>query len=102
MGRLVRRKNERMSTYPVRLNEWFPPEDEHRFGVRMAVAHMRCYSCGSRCNIKKVIGHHSIPWGYGDIWCSEKCLMSGKIARVDFRRLRSQLRRLGRLAGKEK
>lgn len=39
------------------------------------------------------MGHHSIPWGYGDIWCSEKCLHSGKIARPDFRRERRLKRR---------
>lgn len=22
----------------------------------------------------RAYGHHSIPWGYGDVWCSKKCL----------------------------
>lgn len=82
-----------MSIYLVRLSEWFPPGDEmyeNAFGI---TKHSRCLACGNRMRYKKAIGHHSIPWGYGDIWCSWKCCESRKIAKEDKRRIRRMNRR---------
>lgn len=77
-----------MSIYPVRLNEWFPPGDEHFEIVSSFVEFNRCLACGDSPNYKKAVGHHSIFVGYGDVWCSWKCCHSGKIARPDKRRER--------------
>lgn len=82
-----------MSIYPVRLKEWFPFGDEYYDFAYITVKHTRCYACGDRVRYSRAIGHHSIPWGYGDIWCSEKCLNSNKKARPDKRRERRLNRR---------
>ena len=79
---------ERMSIYPVRLSEWFPPADDYHQITFEIVKYTRCESCGKKLRWKSAIGHHSIPWGYGDIWCSKKCLNSDRIAKPDKRRQR--------------
>lgn len=68
-----------MSIYPVKLNEWFPRGDEHYSNCKVVVQTSECIKCGKK-NIKYkcAIGHHSIPWGYGDVWCSSKCFRSKK------------------------
>lgn len=86
-----------MSIYPVRLNEWFPVGDENY--CKDIVDAMRCFACGKKCRYKKVWGHHSLPWGYGDVWCSEKCLNSGKEAKPDKRRERRIKRKMTKLFG---
>lgn len=80
-----------MSIYPVRLNEWYPIGDPHYLGDISDC--FRCISCRKKVKYKKMWSHHSLPFGYGDIWCSEKCLNSGKTARPDKRRERSLRRR---------
>jgi len=86
----------RMSIYPVRLNEWYPVGDEMHEYAEMAL-HFRCSACGDMPNFKKAWGHHSVAWGYGEVWCNEKCLNSGKIRkRTDKRRQRSVNRRWGK------
>lgn len=73
-----------MSIYPVYLASWYPEistkrpylpgdYDLHRQAKSM-VENFKCEKCGKRCTWKKAWGHHSIPWGHGDIWCSKKCL----------------------------
>lgn len=64
-----------MSIYPVKLIEWFPMTDELTHIARTVVEYSKCKSCG-RGGMKyhRAYGHHSIPWGYGDVWCSKKCL----------------------------
>lgn len=66
-----------MSIYPVKLSEWFPRGDENYQNSKMMVKFGQCYKCGKK-NIKysTAFGHHSLPWGYGDIWCSSKCYRS--------------------------
>ena len=86
-----------MSIYPVKLSEWFPPTDEMYESCYAAVSFTRCLACDKRVRYSKAIGHHSIPWGYGDIWCSEKCLNSDKRPRPDKRRERRMRRRYGKL-----
>lgn len=82
-----------MSIYPVRLSEWYPVSDEmHEFAFS-CVKMVRCYACGRRVRWKAAIGHHSLPWGYGDLWCSWECCRSGKVAKPDFRRERRLRRR---------
>lgn len=85
-----------MSIYPVRLSEWFPPGDEHFSIVFFLAKISRCFACRKRLRYKSVIGHHSIPWGYGDTWCSWKCCRSGKTAKPDKRNARSVKRRVRR------
>lgn len=85
-----------MSIYPVPLAKWFTREDDdynlHETAVSI-VKTMRCHACGKRCRWSKAWGYHSLPWGYGELWCSEKCLYSGKVARPDKRRERRLRRR---------
>lgn len=82
-----------MSIYPVKLIEWFPPNDEMYSRSRSAVECVRCLACGSKVNYKKAYDYDSIPWGHGDIWCSKRCLNSKKIARPDKRRERRMRRK---------
>lgn len=77
-----------MSIYPVKLSEWFPFTDEMYFYAKTWVDSSRCLACGKKMRYSKAIGHHSIPWGYGDVWCSWKCCRSGKVAKPDYRRQR--------------
>lgn len=86
-----------MSIYPVRLSEWFPFGDEQHDICTTIVECTRCLACGDRVRFKRAIGHHSLPWGYGDLWCSEKCLNSGKTARPDKRRERRMRRKYARM-----
>lgn len=79
-----------MSIYPVPLNEWFPIGDENY--CKHITDFMRCHSCYTRVNYFKAWGHHSIPWGYGEVWCNEKCLDSYKIGKVDKRQRRKEKR----------
>ena len=81
-----------MSIYPVLLSEWYPPGDE-MFGNCISIAECyRCLACGDKIRYKKMVGHHSLPFGHGDVFCNWKCCRSGKIARPDKRRER-RLRR---------
>jgi hypothetical protein len=57
----------------------------------------RCIACRKKAKINKAIGHHSLPFGHGDVWCSEKCFNSNKIAKLDKRNIRSQNRRWGKI-----
>ncbi len=77
-----------MSIYPVILSQWYPFSDEMHWYAFTAVKCSRCVACGSRLRWKAAVGHHSIPWGYGDLWCNWKCCNSGKIAKPDKRRER--------------
>lgn len=64
-----------MSIYPVPLNKWFPKGDEHHSWLKFMLEHGQCLHCKKRrLNIKKAWGHHSLPWGHGDAWCSERHL----------------------------
>jgi len=65
-----------MNIYPyVKLIEWYPYTDEMSSFVRLYVEFSKCIKCG-RGGIKfsRAYGHHSIPWGYGDVWCTWKCI----------------------------
>ncbi len=83
-----------MSIYPVRLAEWFPPGDEHHDMMKWLVSRGHCDAPEAGCmHCKKkhmhwqtAIGHHSLPWGYGDIWCNKNC----------YRRYWEKIRRNGR------
>lgn len=81
-----------MSIYPVQLNKWFPFNDEMYSTCKAIVEWSYCLACGDKLRYKKAIGHHSIPWGNGDVWCSWKCCKSGKKAKLDKRRKRKQKR----------
>ncbi len=84
-----------MSIYPVRLSEWFPPSDEMYPYVLMALS-LRCLACGKHPRYLGAVGSHSLPWGYGEVFCSWKCGKSGKIAKLDKRRERRLKRRYGK------
>jgi len=77
-----------MSIYPVRLSHWYPFGDEMHSTLMSIISCTRCYACGDRVRFKRAVGNHSIPWGYGDLFCSEKCLHSNKRAKPDRRRER--------------
>lgn len=85
-----------MSIYPVRLSEWYPPGDELHDTVAFIVSSFRCKACYSRCRWKAAVAHHSIGHGYGDVWCSWKCCLSGNDRGPDKR----QKRKIHRDAGK--
>lgn len=53
-----------------------------------AVTYTKCYACHRRVRWRAAVGHHSLPWGYGDLWCSWKCCNSGKEFRADKRQRR--------------
>ena len=68
-----------MSIYPVRLAEWFPPGDEQHEMVKFLVSNgygdqvHGCLFCKKKhMHWQTAWAHHSLPWGYGDIWCSER------------------------------
>ena len=86
-----------MSIYPVRLCEWYPSGDELHDTAYWIVKSWRCFACDKRVRWKAAIAHHSLPFGHGDLFCSWKCCHSGKIAKLDKRRLRKVNRTQGRL-----
>jgi len=86
-----------MSIYPVRLSEWFPMGDENHDNAYMIVKALRCMACDKRVRWKAAVGHHSLPWGNGDLFCGWKCCYSGKVAKEDKRRLRRRKRKYGDL-----
>lgn len=90
-----------MSIYPVKLKDWYPYSDEMYEHSKGVVEVTPCYICGKTAKYSKAIGHHSIPWGYGDIWCSLKCFNSDKIQKPDKRRLRGRARRYARKYGSD-
>lgn len=85
-----------MSVYTVRLSEWFPVGDDNHETTVWLCTLSRCLACRKRIRFRKAVGHHSLPWGWGDIWCSWKCCRTNKIAKPDKRFERRLSRRLGR------
>ena len=68
-----------MSIYPVHLIEWYPKGDENYFHAKISVLLTPCLRCGKKAKFyASGYGHHSIPWGYGDIWCSRRCYKKWK------------------------
>lgn len=69
-----------MSIYPVKLIEWYPPfktsrDDKFQHEIlKSVIKHMPCRYCGKYVKFKMAYGHHSLPWGHGDIWCNKRCL----------------------------
>lgn len=76
-----------MSIYPVKLVEWYPIGDDKYFGD--IIESYRCLACMRKPRYSKAWGHHSVPFGYGDVWCSFKCLQSNKIGKLDKRQKRA-------------
>lgn len=69
-----------MSIYPVRLAKWFPPGDKNHESMKWAIKYKPCMECGKEdSNWRWVWGHHSLPWGYGDIWCTSRCYRKHRI-----------------------
>ena len=76
-----------MSIYPVRFSEWFPKRsDQHETALSLTNV-LRCYACAKKVRFDTAVGHHSLPWGCGELWCSWECCESGKhkIAKPDKR-----------------
>lgn len=82
-----------MSIYPVYLARWYPKvpkrtpdltdgqweewkKDSNHYHetAKYFVITSLCLKCKKKCTWKKAWGHHSLPFGYGDVWCSKKCL----------------------------
>lgn len=74
-----------MSIWPVRLSEWYPFGDERHEICLSIIECTRCLACGDRVRFKKAVGHHSLPFGHGDLWRSLKCLKSGKVVKTNYR-----------------
>lgn len=67
-----------MSIYPVRLSEWFPKSDENHETMKLMVEvigeNEGCLYCKKKhVHWQEAWGHHSLPYGYGNIWCRKKC-----------------------------
>lgn len=68
-----------MSIYPVPLAKWFPKGDENHDFMKDMVrlggeSSLGCMNCGkTNMNWRTAYGHHSLPWGYGDVWCTKRC-----------------------------
>jgi len=65
-----------MSIYPVPLKKWYSKKDDpenHRI-LKIMAKYDTCKECGGKIDLRRAWGHHSLPWGYGDFWCSRKCL----------------------------
>jgi hypothetical protein len=69
-----------VSIYPVRLSEWYPKGHEKHDTMKWLVANgfgdqtIGCLHCKKKhMHWQTAIGHHSLPWGYGDIWCNQRC-----------------------------
>lgn len=90
-----------MSIYPVYLASWFPrrttkprpaevgewwDKEQHTNNIvaETVVKLSKCERCKKKCKWKQAWGHHSIPYGHGEIWCSKTCLIK------HFRELRSR------------
>lgn len=73
-----------MSIYPVPVKEWYD-DPEHAFykereALKGMIKYLNCENCKKslkRC-WKRVWVMHSITWGYGEAWCSKKCLEGEK------------------------
>jgi len=105
-----------MSIYPVPLQKWFPNpksrnlSDEEAwdascqyYAAKITVKLSKCEKCGKHCKYNRAWGHHSIPWGYGEVWCSEKCLYGPKKRKKKGRKkkLRGRRKRIYKLWDKE-
>lgn len=78
-----------MSIYPVRLKEWYPATSEHYENAKILVDIGNCEACyRGKMNYNKAYAHHSLSWGYGEVWCSLKCLNSNKKGKPDKRQRR--------------
>ena len=86
-----------MSIYLVKLCEWFPPGDELYEICSSIIEFSRCESCGKKLSFRKAIGHHSIPWGNGNVFCSLKCTKSTRQIKPDRRRIRRWKRKYSKL-----
>lgn len=69
-----------MSIYVVYLASWFPSrgkngKDPMHGTARMVVESSRCPKCNKKPSWKRAWGHHSIPWGNGDVFCSRRCAL---------------------------
>lgn len=69
-----------MSIYPVPLQKWFPNPASHPGAVdfdytilRMIVRTDKCARCKKFCKWNRAWGHHSLPFGYGDVFCGKRC-----------------------------
>ena len=72
-----------MSIYVVRLSEWYNKEEDEKDphsgcslhdACRTLVETTKCHNCGNdKMQYRYAMGHHALPWGYGDIWCTKKC-----------------------------
>lgn len=72
-----------MSIYAVNLAEWYPPGDEYHSLIKWMVSNgagdfiRGCPNCGKKhMHWQQAYGHHSLPWGYGEIWCRKKCYIN--------------------------
>lgn len=71
-----------MSIYPVKLIEWYPrrtkswTQKSNYISAFMSVKYGECLYCSNKKMKYKTAlwGHHSVPFGYGDIWCNSRCL----------------------------
>jgi hypothetical protein len=68
-----------MSIYPVRITEWYddPKNAFHaeREMLKTILKYTKCECC--KKSIKWQTGYvmHSITFGYGEAWCTKKCLV---------------------------
>lgn len=62
-----------MSIYPVYLSKFHNTECPMHELAKEIVKLSRCHNCENKIKWRYAYAHHSLLWGYGDIWCSKKC-----------------------------
>lgn len=69
-----------MSIYPVRVTEWYDDKENafhtERDTLKMLLKHEKCHRCKKPMSRKWKTAWvmHSITWGYGEAWCTRRCL----------------------------
>lgn len=63
-----------MSNYPVRIKDWFTGKDKET--AKFILKYTECETCGRRMSKywKTGYAHHAITVGYGNAWCTKRCL----------------------------
>jgi hypothetical protein len=74
-----------MSIYPVKMIEWYPKGDKDHNFMKWIIYNgisdegRGCKHCKKiHMHYQEAIAHHSLLFGYGDIWCREKCYNNWK------------------------
>ena len=62
-----------MSIYPVYFSRFWDKNEPEYWDMKDLIKHIVCHHCGGKISWRYAYGHHSVPWGCGDVWCCKKC-----------------------------